>query len=495
MPPTGSTAFVTQTTSTAAVLPAIQLQIVFHRLADIATTFVRFDHILQRSNLHEHWPHFLAAIDTLHDHHQHDQLPSGLPVYADAELSGLQSVLHDMQQLLFGGDLFATFQTALQQVRNTGLDPGAAAVVAQHWAAFVRVQLQRIETAAPLAAPSQQPLLLNDFAEARDAVKLNVMAVLLHGVFGRLEPPMAARLFDLNGRLCGVTLLEHFAWLPEEFFGRHVVYAPRSAGAKLLAKYRSEAVRTRHEALRTRFAEPRVAAAAQTLCARVLLWQLQVREAAARPSATADLSGPVLTARAALLLDGVRMLGELGFLVKVCTQRHIELGTVMQRATLATVCRLLEHCQCVRSTFAEHAVFVVAAVQAVGQHVAYQALAVVQQTMQRLQPTASERDIDRLSALQLAERALFGPATAQRVLVARLALSVADPTAVFGAAELEVLSDRLGRLEGLLELRGVLARRGDTTFVYWHQTILAGYVRQVQQQQTGGDGDKMMVTN
>lgn len=356
----GATAFVT-TAATAAVLPAVQLQTVFHRLADIATTFVRFDHILQRSNMHEHWPHFLAAIDTLHDHG--DQLPAGQP-YAAGDLAGLQSVLHDMQQLLFAGDLFATFQTALQTVRNTGLEAAAAAAVALHWASFVRVQLQRLETATQPTAPSQhqQPLLLNDFAEARDAIKVNVMAVLLHGVFGRLEPPMAGRLFELNGRLCGVTLLEHFAWPAEVFCGRHVVFAPRSAGAKLLAKYCADAARQRHEALRTRFAESRVSAAAQTLCARVLVWLMQVREAASRPAA-AEVNGAALFSRASLLLDGVRMLGEISYTVKVCTNRHIELGTVMQRGTLATVCRLLEHYQTVRGAYAEHAVWVVGAVQ------------------------------------------------------------------------------------------------------------------------------------
>lgn len=108
----------------------------------------------------------------------------------------------------------------------------------------------------------------------------------------------------------------------------------------------------------------------------------------------------------------------------------------------------------------------------------------------------SERDIDLLSALQLSERALFGATTAQRILIARLALSVADPTAIFTAEHLDIVSDRLGRIEALLELRQLLHRRPDQTFVYWHQAILAGCVKQVQLQAAtsadagSGDGAK-----
>lgn len=192
-------------------------------------------------------------------------------------------------------------------------------------------------------------------------------------------------------------------------------------------------------------------------------------------------------------------MGEISYAVKLITNVHLQLGTVMARQTLANVCRLLELYKCVHAAYAfEQRAFVVDAVRTVGQHLSYEALTVIQQTIERKSLSTAavgssaynERDIDLLSALQLSERCLLGPATAQRILIARLALSIADPTAIFSADQLDIVSDRLGRIEALLELDQQLRRQCDTTFVYWHQTILAGFVKQVQSQAHPTDGGK-----
>lgn len=191
-------------------------------------------------------------------------------------------------------------------------------------------------------------------------------------------------------------------------------------------------------------------------------------------------------------------MGEISYAIKLITNVHLQLGTVMARQTLANVCRLLELYKCVHAAYAfEQQVFFIEAIRTVGQHLSYQALTVIQQTIERKSLSTAvgsvqynERDIDLLSALQLSERCLLGPTTAQRILIARLALSIADPTTIFSVDQLEIVSDRMGRIEALLELRQHLRRQCDATFVYWHQTILAGFVKQVHAK----DGAKMSKT-
>lgn len=277
--------------------PPVQLQVVFHRLADLATIFVIFDHILPASNVHEHWPAFAAAVDSMYDNR--DQLPGN--AYAAHDIAGLCNVLADMERQLFAGDLFQTFCGALQSVRQS-LAARAAGTLSQHCEAYLRAQLHRLERTAGGTAGGQPTVLLNDFAEGRDIVRVNVMAVLMHGVFGRLDVPLAQRIFELNTRHCGVTLLEHFQWLPEEFFAKHVRYAPKSSGTKALTKYVTDAVRLRHDTMRSKYAEPRMTVLVQTLSARVMMWLLQMREAAARVERP-EVTTAMLQARAVLVME------------------------------------------------------------------------------------------------------------------------------------------------------------------------------------------------
>lgn len=74
---------------------------------------------------------------------------------------------------------------------------------------------------------------------------------------------------------------------------------------------------------------------------------------------------------------------------------------------------------------------------------------------------------------------MFGPTTPTRLQVTRLALSISDPLGVFSTEHLEILGDRLTKLEALLELEENLNQSPDTTFVYWHQTILPIYLKHV----------------
>lgn len=74
---------------------------------------------------------------------------------------------------------------------------------------------------------------------------------------------------------------------------------------------------------------------------------------------------------------------------------------------------------------------------------------------------------------------MFGPTTATRLQVTRLALSISDPIGVFSTEHLEILGDCLTKLEALLEMETILNRNPDTTFVYWHQSILPSYLKHV----------------
>ena len=93
--------------------------------------------------------------------------------------------------------------------------------------------------------------------------------------------------------------------------------------------------------------------------------------------------------------------------------------------------------------------------------------------------TYNERNIDILSALQLSEKCMFGPATKLRILITRLTLSIADPMKIFSIEHLDKLSKTLTNLETFIDLQNYLTKITDSSFIYWHQTILPNHLKQI----------------
>lgn len=205
-------------------------------------------------------------------------------------------------------------------------------------------------------------------------------------------------------------------------------------------------------------------------------------------------------------------MGEILFFVKLITNLHIQLSTPMSRPTLANVCRLLHNYKAIKNTYEHHSAFYIESMRVVGQHLSYHTLCVIQLTIRVLfdfwnteyvqfiiyiynlfalkrkfanhltvsaASSYNEQEIDILCALQLAEKCMFGPITATRVQVTRLALSISDPTSVFSTEHLDILCDRMTKMEMLIELDTTLRKCPDTTFVYWHQPILTSYIKHV----------------
>lgn len=87
--------------------------------------------------------------------------------------------------------------------------------------------------------------------------------------------------------------------------------------------------------------------------------------------------------------------------------------------------------------------------------------------------------MDILSSLVVAEKCLNGPPTRQRLLVARLALSVANQRHTFRDDELSALSAALGSLTRIPKLQERLDKATNCDFLYWHRVILPIYFNAV----------------
>lgn len=91
------------------------------------------------------------------------------------------------------------------------------------------------------------------------------------------------------------------------------------------------------------------------------------------------------------------------------------------------------------------------------------------------------KNIDSLTALQIAERCMYGPMTSNRLLATKIALSLTDSmnARLFTVEQIRQLQTLFTNIELFANYRSIIDRLTDTTFMYWHQSILSGYVRAV----------------
>lgn len=265
---------------------APQLQSVFARLADLACILVTFDFSFQRSNIREHWPIFCKSIQSITD--SIGQTSSPFPT---TKISGLQIVLSELTSL-FGGDLFLVFLSGMQNVRMA-LNAKSINAVSHHFDGFLRVQFFKTDKFSHM--------ILNDFTEARDIVRLNVMCVVQHMVFGKSDAVLWGRLFEINQRHCGLTLLEHFQWQPEVFIERYVVHSPKSTAARAQAKYVADAGKGRNEYLK-RFNEAKLVEMTQAICGRGVVWMMNMYKEAKKRGAL-DVNGDALMQKCSFVME------------------------------------------------------------------------------------------------------------------------------------------------------------------------------------------------
>lgn len=103
-----------------------------------------------------------------------------------------------------------------------------------------------------------------------------------------------------------------------------------------------------------------------------------------------------------------------------------------------------------------------------------------------------ERIVDILSALDLAQTALLGSPNIKRILVARLALTLADPKQVFHTEQLNKICRLFVSIEHLIQFNDIVRTLSSASYMYWHhEAILPIYLRHVIDINDAADCEKI----
>lgn len=191
--------------------------------------------------------------------------------------------------------------------------------------------------------------------------------------------------------------------------------------------------------------------------------------------------------------------------ISAVTSLHVQLKCPMTKQIVLAICKLIEFLKIIKLTFTEHSVSIAQTAQSLAQYQIYQVLFIITPARKSLSAdsgsqrssnfTYNERIIDTISALELAETALFGPPSIRRILTARLALSMTDPKRLFSSDQLTKMCRLFVSIEHFVQLPQTIQSLSASSFMYWHHsTMLPIYLRNVFEQNGGMDAERLLVS-
>ncbi|XP_066997256.2 WASH complex subunit 4 isoform X2 [Anabrus simplex] len=266
-----------------------------------------------------------------------------------------------------------------------------------------------------------------------------------------------------------VTLLGNVLWFPEPFLLANLPVLAKSIDKKAqqaVTTYRQQYLQQKSQSL------PKEA---QSFCLQTCAWMVEMENTLKQESTHLKLDD--LNFRCNLFLQGVQFACTISQLLNTVANLHVYLAKPMTKAAALALCKMVELLKGIQYMYHRHYMAIAESVNHVIQHLAFQALNIIAGAKKGLvqDKRYSEKHLDILSSLVLAEKILHGPGTRERRLVLRLALCTANQMRIFRMDELVSLS----KLNVVCDLQEKLATACDCSFLYWHRVILPIYFSNV----------------
>ncbi|KAG8329873.1 hypothetical protein J6590_077175 [Homalodisca vitripennis] len=289
-------------------------------------------------------------------------------------------------------------------------------------------------------------------------------------LFGSSDKKLFKQFWELSKKIPSVTLHGNVIWYPDQFLSQHLSHLSK----KLVDKKAQEAV----VSARLNYIQlsgSNLPKFVTTFSFQVFSWIIQMESTLKK-----DLSHfkfDEIKIRCNLYLEGVQLSLKMHKLLTSLTNLHGSMAKPMTKSSVIGLCRLVELVKTVRETYLRHSAVIVRSVGHIIQRLCFQTLTIIASAKKGLMSDKKfcEKHVDMLSSLVVAEKCLNGPPTRLRLLVARLALSVANQKNTFRDDELSSLSSALSSLARIPNLIERLNKATNCDFLYWHRVILPIY--------------------
>lgn len=223
------------------------------------------------------------------------------------------------------------------------------------------------------------------------------------------------------------------------------------------------------------------------------------------------------------ILQGIDLMDRLSTTINSVTNLHAQVNVPMTKQSIAAICKSAEFLKMLKMIFEKYTAGIHITAHYLAQFQIHEALTIVagvkvsctvhniqqrktsilNQIFQKkfLSESASstasydEQVVDILSAMELAEAALFGCPSIRRMLMARLALSMTDPIRLFPNEQLNRICRLFASIEYLIQLKQTIDTLSSSSFIYWHhEALFPSYLRNAFDPNSSNGYDKILVT-
>lgn len=441
----------------------VHFQIVYRYLGSLLTTLLTLDEIFDcQVTLREHWIQYKRLLVSIHHN------PSKLGISTE-KLRPLEKLIGKLESQLLEGNIF------LGCVAQNYDDVSKNNIFAEEFTLNIKTQFSVIEPR--LGDVNEYDTRLTD---------LCTLFVLHFYIFRTIDKKFLKSLWDTYKKIPAVPLIGNILWFPDLF-----LFTRLPMMSKIIDKKSQDTVKaSRQTYLQQKTAN--LTKDAENYHIQVLAWMVQM------DSCLTD-SGKLLedlNRKCSLLVQGIRLASSISHHVKTVMNLHVSLSKPMTKASVLALCKMIGMLKGIEGTYHRHTVVISESITHIVQHLSYLAMTVINMGKKRLisDKKYSERRLDVLSALVLAEKSLNGPGSKERRLITYLAMSLGVQMKSFRDDEGATFSNIMRELDFICDLRQKVRQVCDCSFMYWHNVVFPKYIEDLYENGVGIHNIQYMIS-
>ncbi|XP_064632766.1 WASH complex subunit 4-like isoform X2 [Lineus longissimus] len=429
----------------------VHFQIIFEHLGELLTVLITLDEIIENhATLKEHWVQYKRMLNSVH----HNPTRFGL---SSDKLKPFQKLMITLEGQILDGMIF---QNCVEQLFDDGsVNVSKNGFFAEEFALNIRNYLASVESRIGEA---------NEVDQRLQFVGICALYILHFQIFRVIDKKVFKQLWDIYKRVPTITLIGNVVWFANDFLLQKLPHM-----AKALDKKAQMTVVSQRQTWLQQRAQ-NIAKEVQQIYIQVCAWMVKMESNLSRGTSLVE----DLNARCALFLQGLLYAYSISHTVKTTINLHVPLQKAMTKTTVLGLCKLIEMLKAIEFTFHRRTMLIAESMNHITQHLTFQALSCIATAKKRIisDKRYSDKRLDVLSALVLAENTINGPGTKERRLISSLALAFGTKMRCFKDDELSTLYSTLKKLDMLSDLRYKLRQACDCSFLYWHRVIFPIYL-------------------
>ncbi|XP_069766077.1 WASH complex subunit 4 isoform X3 [Narcine bancroftii] len=434
----------------------VHFQTVYEHLGELLTVLLTLDEIIENHvTLKDHWITYKRLLKSVH----HNPSKFGM---AEEKLKPFEKLLLKLERQLLSQMIFqACVEQQFDKINKPTL-VSKNSIFAEEFAYNIRTIFNNVES--KIGEPSE--------IDQRDKyIGICTLFVLHFHIFRTLDKKMYKSLIDVCKKVPAITLAANIVWYADQF-----LMDKMASAVKVTEKKNLQSIKIQRETFLQQKAQT-LSKDIQSYYLFVSSWMMKMESILSRVQNLENFAED-LSSRCTAFIQGILYASSLSNIVRTTMNLYMSMQKPITRTSVKALCRLIELLKAIEHIVHRRTMVIADSVCHIAQYLQHQALNSISVAKKRVisDKKYSERRLDVLSALVLAENALNGPSTKERRLVIALALSVGTQMKTFRDEELLVLQVVLKKLDLISELRERIQVLCNCSFLYWHRTIFPIYL-------------------